>query len=93
MLPPDDFWRRLIEVYVAIWARRRTVSRGNFTASSRPEPRKVKRFHIDGLRRGSIDRYDLRMRGVEVEMKFGRLEWRTVIGTRWGGMVELGVGS
>jgi hypothetical protein len=29
-----------------------------------------------------MDRYDLRIRGVEVVMKLGRLEWRTVIGTR-----------
>ena len=26
-------------------------------------------------------------------MKLGKLEWRMVIGTRWGGMVQLGVGS
>lgn len=56
MLPPEDFCRRLREVYVAIWARRRTVSRGKRTASSRPELRKVNRFHMDGLRRGSIDK-------------------------------------
>lgn len=33
------------------------------------------------------------MSGVEVVMKFGRLECRMVMGTRCGGMVQLGVGS
>jgi hypothetical protein len=55
MLPPDDFWRRLKDVYVAIWARRSTVSRGNRTASSSPEARKAQRFHAFGFRRGSMD--------------------------------------
>lgn len=48
---------------------------------------------MDGLMIGSIDRYDLRMSGVEVVMKVGKLEWRMVIGTRCGGIVQLGVGS
>lgn len=93
MLSPDDFWRRLKDVYVAIWARRSTVSSGNRTASSRPEPRNAQRFHAFGFRRGSMDRYDLRKSGVEVIMRFGRLEWSTVIGTRCEGIVQLGVGS
>jgi hypothetical protein len=54
---------------------------------------KLMRFHRDGFRIGSIDMYDLRISGVEVVMKVGRLEWRIVIGTRCGGMVQLGVGS
>ena len=74
MLPPEYFWRRLKDVYVAIWARRSTVSSGNRTASSSPEPRKAHRFHALGLRRGSMDRYDLRKSGVEVIMRVGRLE-------------------
>lgn len=48
---------------------------------------------MEGLRRGSIDRYDLRKSGADVVMKLGKLEWRMVIGTRCGGMVQLGVGS
>jgi hypothetical protein len=40
-----------------------------------------------------MERYDLRKRGVEVMMKLGRLECRTVIGTRCEGIVLLGVGS
>lgn len=56
ILPPEDFWRRLNDVYVAIWARRSTVSRGKRTASSRPELMNVKRFHHEGVMRGSMER-------------------------------------
>jgi hypothetical protein len=66
--------RRTGEVNVAIWARRRTVSRGKRTPSSRPDARKVKRLQVDGLRTGSRERYDLRKRGVLVLRRFGRVE-------------------
>lgn len=72
--PPVACCRKLGEVKVAICARRRTVSSGNRTASSRPDPRKVNRFHMDGLRTGSSDIYDFSKSGVVVVMKFGRLE-------------------
>ena len=75
-------WRRLGDVKVAICARRSTVSRGNRTASSPPDPMKVNKFHMDGLRTGSRERYSFRKSGVVVIMKFGKLEWRIVIGTR-----------
>lgn len=80
--PLVDCWRRLGDVKVAICARRSTVSRGNRTASSKPDPMKVNKFHMDGLRTGSRDRYDFRKSGVVVIMKLGKLEWRIVIGTR-----------
>lgn len=47
-------WRRVGDVNVAIWARRRTVSNGKRTPSSRPDARKVKKLHVDGLITGSI---------------------------------------
>lgn len=53
----------------------------------------MQRFQVLGLRRGSIEKYDFKKSGVEVIMKFGRLEWSTVIGTRCEGIVQLGVGS
>lgn len=40
-----------------------------------------------------MDRYVFKKSGVEVNMKFGRLEWSMVIGTRCEGIVQLGVGS
>lgn len=61
-------------------------------AISRPEPRKVNMLHMEGLRMGSSERYVFRRKGVVVRMKFGRLECRMVIGTKWAGMVELEVG-
>jgi hypothetical protein len=75
------------EVKVAICARRRTVSRGKRTASSTPEPMKLNKFQEDGCSTGSRERYDLRINGVLAVIKFGRLEWRMVIGIRCGGIV------
>lgn len=40
-----------------------------------------------------MDRYVFKKSGVEVNMKFGRLEWSMVIGTRCEGIVQFGVGS
>jgi hypothetical protein len=80
--PPVYCCRKLGDVKVAICARRNTVSRGNRTASSKPDPRNVNRFHMDGLRIGSRERYVFKKSGVVVRMKFGRLEWRIVMGTR-----------
>jgi hypothetical protein len=50
------FCRILGDVYEAICARRRTVSNGNRTASSSPDPMKAKRFHMEGFKTGSIDK-------------------------------------
>lgn len=61
-------------------------------AISRPEPRKVNMLHMEGFRMGSSERYVFRKKGVVVRMKFGKLECRMVMGIRWPGMVELGVG-
>lgn len=48
--------RRLGDVKVAICARRRTVSKGNRTASSTPEPKSENRFHREGCKTGSMDK-------------------------------------
>lgn len=44
------------QVYVAIWARRRTVSSGKRSAISRPADRKPKKFHDEGFVDGSRER-------------------------------------
>lgn len=79
--------RKAGDVNAAICARRRTVSRGNLRPISRPDERKLKAFQIDGLRIGSSERYDFRKRGVLELTRFGRVEYKTVIGRRWGGIM------
>ena len=78
--------RKMGDVNVAICARRRTVSSGNRRPNSRPDEMKVKRLQVDGLTTGSRERYDFRKRGVLMLIRFGRVEDKTVIGRRWGGV-------
>lgn len=72
------------DVNVAICARRRTVSSGNRRPISRPDERKVKALQVDGLTIGSRERYDFRKRGVLELTRLGRVEYKIVIGSRWG---------
>lgn len=76
--------RRAGEVKVVICARLRTVSRGTRTVNSRPWAIRLKRLHVEGLSVGSRDKYDFRKRGALVEIRFGNVDVRMVIGRRWG---------
>lgn len=82
----DDGGANCGEVHVAICARRRTVSSGNFMDRSSALPRNVKIDQVVGFIAGSMERYCFRRRGVDVAMKVGMLEVRKVIGMRWVGV-------
>ena len=75
-----------------IWARRRTVSRGQRTRRSRAEREKVPRLHAEGLRMGSILSWFLSRSGAEVDIKEGMVEVRNVMGRRCDGMMYDGEG-
>lgn len=70
------------DVHVAIWARRRTVSRGSLIDKSRADPKRVKMDQLAGLITGSMPKYVLRTKGVDVETNMGTEELKNVIGTR-----------
>ena len=70
------------EVHVEIWARRNTVSKGNFTAKSNIEAMKVATLQELGFNTGSRFRYDLKKRGEEADINVGKVEVSNVMGMR-----------
>lgn len=79
------------DVQLAIWARRRTVSRGNLMDKSTADPRKVKIDQDVGFMAGSRRRLFFRKRGVDVEISVGIEEAKNVIGMRWEGISHDGL--
>lgn len=80
------------DVQVAICARRRTVSKGNFIDRSKAEPANVARLQVAGFMAGSSLRYDFKNTGVLVEIKAGIVDVKNVIGMRCPG-IKYAVGS
>lgn len=60
---------------------------------SRPEAIREKRLQLEGFKVGSSDRYDFSNRGVLWLIRLGRVDVRTVIGSRCGEMSQCGLGS
>ena len=66
------------------------VSMGSFTPSSKACPRNVAIAYEFGVSRASIPRFDRRNRGVDADIKVGKVECRSVVGAIENGNVQLG---
>ena len=74
----------------AIWPLLKTVSMGSRMPSSKTWDTKVAMVYIFGVRSGSIPNRERRNRGVDADIRVGRVEWRKVTGAMERGNVQEG---